>query len=94
MNILSFLDNFFTNISTTKQDFSKKLIFANLQFFADYESRAQELSNDVSFVIFEHLTWDVKWGSNCSPPPAAKPIRIEKIKRIADSTNIKKRAYF
>ena len=26
--------------------------------FADCKSRAQELSNDVSFVIFGHQTWD------------------------------------
>ena len=32
--------------------------FANLQIFADSKSRAQELSNDVSFVIFGHKTWD------------------------------------
>ena len=41
----------------------KKLIFANLQiFFADSKSRAQELSNDVSFVIFGHQTWDLEGG--------------------------------
>ena len=32
--------------------------FAN--FFADSISRAQELSNDVSFVIFGHPTWDLE----------------------------------
>ena len=37
-------------------------IFAN--FFADSKSRAQELSNDVSFVIFGHKTWDLEGGSN------------------------------
>ena len=35
-------------------------------FFADSKGRAQELSNDVSFVIFGHQTWDLKGG----PPPA------------------------
>jgi len=30
----------------------KKSFFANLQFFADIKSRAQELLDDVSFVIF------------------------------------------
>jgi len=34
--------------------------FAN--FFADSKSRAQELSNDVSFVIFGHQTWDLERG--------------------------------
>ena len=33
-------------------------------FFADSKSRAQELSNDVSFVIFGHQTWDLDRGSN------------------------------
>ena len=30
--------------------------FAN--FFADFKSRAQELSDDVSFVMLRHQTWD------------------------------------
>ena len=39
----------------------KNSIFANLQFFfANSKSRAQELSNDVSFVIFGHQTWDLE----------------------------------
>ena len=29
-------------------------------FFADYKSRGQGLSNDVSFVIFRHQTWDLE----------------------------------
>ena len=33
-------------------------------FFADSKSKAQELSNDVSFVIFGHKTWDLEGGSN------------------------------
>ena len=51
---------FFANIFTIKLDFAiKNSIFANLQ------SRAQELSNDVSFVIFGHKTWDLEGeGSN------------------------------
>ena len=50
---------FFANIFTITLDFAiKNSIFANLQiFFADSKSRAQELSNDVSFVIFGHQTW-------------------------------------
>ena len=45
-------------------------MFANLQFcFADSKSRAQELSNDVSFVIFGHQTWDLE-GGQIAPPPA------------------------
>ena len=38
---------------------------SNLQiFFADSKSRAQELSNDVSFVIFGHQTWDLEGGGS------------------------------
>ena len=38
-------------------------IFANLEiFFADSKSRAQELSNDVSLVIFGHQKWDLEGG--------------------------------
>ena len=48
----------------------KKSIFANLQFFADSISRAQELSNDVSFVIFGHQTWGLEGGGQINPPPA------------------------
>ena len=32
--------------------------------------RAQELSNDVSFVIFEHQTWDLEGGQLDPPPPS------------------------
>ena len=47
----------------------KKSIFANLLIFADSKSRAQELSNDVSFVIFGHQTLDLKGGGQIAPPP-------------------------
>ena len=46
----------------------KNSILAN--FFADSKSRAQELSNDVSFVIFGHQTWDLEGGVKLTPPPA------------------------
>ena len=52
---------FFANI------FTIYLNFAN--FFADSISRAQELSNDVSFVIFGHPTWDLE-GGQIDPPQA------------------------
>ena len=42
--------------------------FAN--FFAYSKSRAQELSNDVSFVIFGHPTWDLDSISWFSSTPA------------------------
>ena len=65
--IYHFLDNFFfANIFTKVLDFAKKnSIFAN----KDSKSRAQELSNDVSFVIFGHQTWD-RGGGQIDPPPA------------------------
>ena len=39
-------------------------------FLADSKSRAQELSNDVSFVIFGHQTWDLEVGGQIDPPPS------------------------
>ena len=42
--------------------------FAN--FFADSKSKAQELSNDVSFLIFGPQTWDLEGGGQFDPPPA------------------------
>ena len=70
--IFHFLDKFFfckhfyyiTGFCDKKYNFCK---FAN--FFADSKSRAQELSNDVSFVIFRHLTWDLEGGGQINPPP-------------------------
>ena len=47
----------------------KNQIFANLQiFFADSKSSAQELCNDVSFVIFGHQTWGLERGGQIAPP--------------------------
>ena len=40
------------------------------KFFADYKSRAQELFNDVSFVIFGHQTWDLEGGGQIDTPPS------------------------
>ena len=56
-----FLDNFFC-----KHFYSgfcnKKINFCKLAiFFADSKTIAQELSNDVSFVIFGHQTWDLAY---------------------------------
>ena len=42
-------------------------------FFADSKSRAQELSNDVSFVIFGLQTWDLEGGWGQIDPPPAYP---------------------
>ena len=38
--------------------------------FADSKSRVIKLSNDVSFVIFGHQTWDLEGGGQNDPPPA------------------------
>ena len=48
----------------------KKFNFSKFTFFADSKSRAQELSNDVSFVIFRNKTWDLECGGYQIDPPA------------------------
>ena len=71
-NFLFFGQFFFCKHFYYKTGFCKKKFnfckFAN--FFADSKSRAQELSNDVSFVIFGHQTWDLGGGGQIDPPPA------------------------
>ena len=54
---------FITGFCNKKFNFCKFAIF-----FADSKSRAQELSNDVSFVIFGHQTWDLEGGGKLTPP--------------------------
>ena len=73
--IFHFFDKFFckhfyyiTGFCDKKFNFCK---FAN--FFADSKSRAYELSNDVSFVIFGHQTWDLEGGGGQIDPPPAYP---------------------
>ena len=70
-----FLDNFFLQTFNYITGFCKKKFnfckFANL--FADSKSRAQELSNDVSFVIFGHQTWDLEGGGVKLTSPSAYP---------------------
>ena len=56
---------YITGFCDKKFNFCK---FAN--FFADSKSRAQELSNDVSFVIFGHKAWDLEGGVKLTPPPS------------------------
>ena len=50
-----------------RKDFYYRTGFCDKKFnfrkFANSKSRAQELSNDVSFVIFGHKTWDLEGGS-------------------------------
>jgi len=45
----------------------KNSIFANFQMVLQI---LKELSNDVSFVIFGHQTWDLEGGGQIDPPPA------------------------
>jgi len=48
----------------------KKISFCKFAiFFADSKSRAQELSNNVSLVIFGHQTWDLEGGGVKLTPP-------------------------
>ena len=58
------MDNFFCKQFYYITGFcNKKNQFLQIcNFFADSKSRAQELSNDVSFVIFKHQTWDSEGG--------------------------------
>ena len=69
-NFLFFGQIFFANIFTILLDFAiKTSIFCKFaNFFADSKCRAQELSNDVSFVIFGHQTWDLEGGGSNWPP--------------------------
>ena len=64
--IFHFLDKFFfANILLYNWILRKKNYFSKFaNFFADSKSRAQGLSNDVSFVIFGHQTGDLEGGSN------------------------------
>ena len=61
-------------------------------FFADSKSRKQELSNDVSFVIFGHQTWDLEGGgANWPPPPSISWFSITPAEiglRIKDITGL------
>ena len=51
------------NILTLFLQICKNSIFTNLLiFFADSNGLAQELSNNVSFVIFGHQKWDLEGG--------------------------------
>ena len=68
-NLSFFGQIFFCKHFYCKTGFCDKKInfrkFAN--FFADSKSRAQELSNDVSFVIFVHKTWDLEGVGQIDP---------------------------
>ena len=58
-----FLEKFFCKHSYFVTGFCKKKFF-----FADSKSRAQQLSNDVSSVIFEYQTLDLEGGGGSAYP--------------------------
>ena len=62
---------YITGFCDKKFNFCK---FAN--FFADSKSRAQELSYDVSFVIFGHQTWDLERGGQIDRLPAYPSFQV------------------
>ena len=79
----------------------KKFIFCKFaNFFADSKRRAQELSNDVSFVKFGHQTWDLGGGVKLTSPPRISwfpstpaeigltNIGIRKLEYVAKATTI------
>ena len=46
-------------------DFAKKNQFCKFtNYFSDSKSKGHDLSNDVSFVIFGHQTWDLEGGGS------------------------------
>ena len=47
---------------------NKSFNFGKFAFFADSLSRAQKLSNKVSFDIFGHKTWALEGGVKLTPP--------------------------
>ena len=63
MYILLFCAEFFLEKFLLLLDFAKKFNFS------DSKSRAQELSNDVSFFIFGHQPWDLEGEGQIGPPP-------------------------
>ena len=73
--IFHFLDEFFCKDFYYITEFcDKKFNFCQFaKFFEDSKSRAQELSNDVSFVKVGHQTWDLKEGGVKLTPPQAYP---------------------
>ena len=80
---------FFCNLFYYVTGFCEKKInfckFANI--FADSKSKAQELSNDVSFVIFGHQTWDLEGPSISwfSSTPAEIGLKNAEIRRLFPS---------
>ena len=77
-NLSFFGQFFFCNHFYYKTGFcDKKFNFRKFEiFFADSKSRAQELSNVVSFVIFGHKTWDLEGVVKLTPPPACPGFQV------------------
>ena len=94
-----FLDNFccqqFYNITGFCNKKNHFLQMCN--FFADSKSRAQELSNDVSLVIFGHQTWDLEGGVKLTPPQRIlvfKYLSRDRVKSISFINSCKLKANF
>ena len=85
---------FITRFCDKKFNFCK---FAS--FFADSKSRAQELSNDVSFVIFGHQTRNLEGrGGQIDPPSiswfSSTPAEIGLIKKLAEVPGVARGIFF
>jgi len=59
---------FFANIFTLFLDFAKQKSSYKVKMFADSKRRAQEVFNDLSFVLFNHQTRGVEGGGQIDPP--------------------------
>ena len=57
-------------------------------FFEDSISRAQELSNDVSFVIFGHQPWDLEGEVKLTPPQHILVFKYPSRDRVNKSISI------
>ena len=60
--------------------FFMQTFFYNFCKFSDAKNRALELSNDASFVIFGHQTWDLEGGGGQSTPAGIGLTEIPKSK--------------
>ena len=58
------------------------------KFIADSKSKAQELSNDVSFVIIGHQTWDLEGGVKLTPPQHILVFKYPSRDRVKSETKV------
>ena len=56
----------------------KNFFYKFAKKIADSKSRAQELSNNVSFVIFGHQTWNLEGGGQIDPPLLSRGLNISR----------------